>query len=200
MKEAASRALEASSFPTLLGVEGAAARTYFGEFASMIRPEARLDGGFDFSTRNRRPPTDPVNCLLSFGYGQLVKDLTTTTFMVGFDPYQGFYHQPRYGRPALALDLAEEFRPLLVESTVITLINNGEVDSNDFITRAGGYSLTASGRKSFLRAYERRMDTEVTHPRFGYRISYRRVLEVQARLLGATLLDEISEYPAFMTR
>lgn len=200
LKNAADRALMADSFPTLLGIEGAAARSYFGEFSNMIREESRLDRGFDFDGRNRRPPTDPVNCLLSFGYGQLTKDLTITTFLVGFDPYLGFYHRPKYGRPALALDLAEEFRPLIVESTVITLINNGEIGPEDFIARAGGVSLTTSGRKTFLRAYERRLDAEVAHPRFGYRISYRRVLEVQARLLGATLLGEIPDYPPFTTR
>jgi CRISP-associated protein Cas1 len=141
-----------------------------------------------------------VNCLLSYGYSLLAKDLTVTTFAVGLDPYQGFYHQARYGRPALALDLAEEFRPLIVESTVLTLINNGEVGPNDFIVRAGGVTLTAEGRKAFLRAYERRLDSEVTHPVFKYRITYRRVLEVQARLLGAVLLGEIDDYVPFQTR
>lgn len=201
LKFAARQALAADSVGSLLGIEGAAARTYFGSFASMIRPDLRLPGQpFDFEHRNRRPPLDAVNCLLSFGYGQLVKELTTTTFAVGFDPYQGFYHRPRYGRPALALDLAEEFRPLVVESTVLTLINNGEVGAGDFQVRAMGVSLTAAGRKAFLQAFERRMDSEVTHPIFGYRISYRRVLEVQARLLGAVLLDEIPEYVPFVTR
>ena len=129
-----------------------------------------------------------------------MKDLTTTTFAIGFDPYLGFYHRPRYGRPALALDLAEEFRPLIVESTVLTLINNGEIAPSDFVVRAAGVSLTPAGGKTVLGAYERRMDSEVTHPTFGYRISYRRVLEVQARLLAAVLLGEIPEYPAFRTR
>lgn len=201
LKSAAGEALQASSVASLLGIEGAAARTYFGEFASMVREDLRLPGGpFSFEHRNRRPPTDAVNCLLSFGYGQLTKELTTTTFAIGFDPYQGFYHRPKYGRPALALDLAEEFRPLIVESTVLTLINNGEIGEHDFLVRAGGVSLTADGRRAFLRAFDRRMETEVTHPRFGYRITYRRVLDVQARLLGAVLLGEIPEYVPFVTR
>jgi len=201
LKTASTSALAADSVATLLGVEGAAARTYFSSFAGMIRPELRLPGaGFDFEHRNRRPPLDAVNCLLSYGYGLLVKDLTATTFAIGFDPYIGFYHRPKYGRPALALDLAEEFRPLIVESTVLTLINNGEVGEADFTVRAAGVSLTQSGRKAFLQAYERRMGTEVTHPTFGYRITYRRVIEVQARLLGAVLLDEIPHYTAFQTR
>lgn len=201
LKAATSQAMVAPSVATLLGVEGAAARTYFGAFTSMLRPELTLPGApFEFEHRNRRPPLDAVNCLLSYGYGQLVKELTTITFAIGFDPYMGFYHRPRYGRPALALDLSEEFRPLIVESTVLTLINNGEVGAGDFLVRAGGVGLTASGRKTFLQAFERRMNSEVTHPVFGYRITYRRVLEVQARLLGAVLLGEIPEYAAFETR
>lgn len=201
LKAAAASALEAENVASLLGIEGAAARSYFSGFSSMLRPELSLPGGpFTFEGRNRRPPLDSINCLLSYGYGQLVKDQTTTTFAIGFDPYMGFYHRPRYGRPALALDLAEEFRPLIVESTVLTLVNNGEIDSSSFTVRAAGVGLTATGRKAFLQAYERRMNSEVTHPTFGYRISYRRVLEVQARLLGAVLLGEIPHYEAFRTR
>jgi CRISPR-associated protein Cas1 len=201
LKRASDQALEAETLSTLLGIEGAAARTYFGEFPGMLRAEHRLPGSaFSFENRNRRPPRDAVNCLLSYGYGLLVKDLTATVFAVGFDPYVGFYHRPRYGRPALALDLAEEFRPLIVESVVITLINNGEVGEHDFVVRAGGVTLTQGGRKAFLQAYERRLDTEVIHPIFKYRVTYRRILETQARLLGAVLLGEIPEYTAIRTR
>lgn len=121
-------------------------------------------------------------------------------FAVGLDPYQGFYHRPRFGRPALALDLAEEFRPLVAESVVINLINNGEVGAGDFLVRAGGVALTAAGRKAVLAAYERRLATTIRHPTFGYKITYRRVLEVQVRLLGALLLGEVPEYVAFTTR
>lgn len=201
LKRLAEDATEAPTVETLLGIEGAAARLYFGAFTAMLKPDARLPGSvFDFSHRNRRPPKDAINCLLSYGYSMLTKELTVTAFAVGFDPYIGFYHRPRYGRPALALDLAEEFRPLLVDSTVLTLVNNGEMASKDFVVRAGGVSLTGDGRRTVTRAFERRLDAEVTHPRFGYRITYRRVLEVQARLLGATLLGEIPEYPPFVTR
>lgn len=201
LKEAMDTALAAGSVSTLLGIEGAAARTYFSAFSTMLRPEHQLPGSpFSFEHRNRRPPLDAVNCLLSYGYGLLVKDMTVTTFAIGFDPYVGFYHRPRYGRPALALDLAEEFRPLIVESTVLTLVNNGEISASDFIVRAGGVTLTQEGRKRYLRAYDRRLMSEVTHPVFGYRISYRRVLEVQARLLGAALLGEVPDYTAFQTR
>ncbi len=201
LKQLAVRASEVESIESLLGVEGAAARLYFGAFSSMLREDRSLPGmAFDFNGRNRRPPLDPVNCLLSYLYSLLAKDCTTTVLSVGFDPYVGFLHQPRYGRPALALDLAEEFRPLVAESVAISLINNGEVKASDFVIRAMGVTLTQSGRKAVLGAYERRLDHEVTHPTFGYRVSYRRVIEVQARLLGAHLLGEVPDYVAFATR
>ncbi|HVC32581.1 MAG TPA: CRISPR-associated endonuclease Cas1 [Chloroflexota bacterium] len=195
----ARRAEQAESLQSLLGIEGAAARSYFGEFAGMLKT-AKGAFPFDFGGRNRRPPRDPVNAVLSFLYAFLVKDLTLATFAVGFDPFLGFYHQPRYGRPALALDLVEEFRPLVADSVAITLINNGEVRERDFIHRAGAVSLTTEGRRAVIAAYERRMETSVTHPVFGYQISYRRVLEVQARLLARSLGGEIPAYPAFRTR
>jgi CRISPR-associated protein Cas1 len=197
----ADQALEAESVASLLGIEGTAARLYFGAFPSMIRPDRGLPGGpFSFEGRNRRPPKDPVNCLLGYVYGLLTKELTTTTFAVGFDPYLGFYHRPRFGRPALALDLAEELRPLVAESVVINLINNGEIAPSDFLVRAGGVGLTQSGRRAVLAAYERRMAAQLTHPVFGYKVSYRRLLEVQARLLGAHLLGEVPEYVPVTTR
>lgn len=191
----------APSAAALLGVEGAAARTYFERFPVMLREEHRLPGApFAWEGRNRRPPLDAVNCLLSYAYSLLVKDLTVVSLAVGLDPYLGFYHRPRFGRPALALDLAEEFRPLIAESMVLGVINNREVAPHDFVVRAGGVALTKDGRKTVLAAYERRMEVEVRHPIFGYRVSYRRLLDVQVRLLAAHLLGEIPEYTAFRTR
>ena len=135
----AERALSAPSLATLLGIEGAAARTYFSEFRGMIKNES-LD--FDFHGRNRRPPKDPVNAVLSFLYAMLIKQATITALTVGFDPYLGFYHQPRYGRPALGLDLVEEFRPLIADSVCLGLINNGELGPVHFITRGAATALT----------------------------------------------------------
>ncbi|MBI2190454.1 MAG: CRISPR-associated endonuclease Cas1 [Planctomycetes bacterium] len=155
---------------------------------------------FNFEGRNRRPPLDPVNAMLSYAYSLLAKDCMITAMSVGFDPYLGFYHQPRYGRPALALDLMEEFRPIIGDSVVLWVINNGVLKPSDFIRRGPSCAMTPEARKKFIEAYEARMDALVTHPVFGYRISYRRVLQVQARLLGRLLLGEISEYPAFRTR
>jgi CRISP-associated protein Cas1 len=191
----------APNLPSLLGVEGTAARLYFEAFATMLRPpDATHRWAFDFDGRNRRPPRDPVNALLSFGYSQLARDVVVTLMAVGFDPYMGFYHQPRYGRPALALDVMEEFRPLVVDSVVLSAVNTGVLDAGDFIVRGGAVALTKAGRAAFLRAYERRMDELVSHPVFGYRISYRRVLEVQVRLLARYLVGEIPDFPPFATR
>ncbi len=195
------KARTADNLPTLLGFEGTAARLYFGAFSSMLRDDISLPGqAFSFDGRNRRPPLDPVNCMLSFAYSLLVKDLTALVYAVGFDPYMGFYHQPRFGRPALALDLAEEFRPLIADSLVINVVNNAEVRPSHFVVRARGVALTADGRKVMLQGYERRMDVQVRHPTFGYRVSYRRVLDVQARVLAAHVLGEVPDYIPFETR
>ena len=190
---------EAGSLQELLGIEGTAARRYFSEFAGMLKADQGVTR-FDFEGRNRRPPRDPVNAMLSLAYSMLAREWTVTLQAVGFDPYLGFYHQPRYGRPALALDLMEEFRPLIADSVVLTAINNGEVRPADFIDRMGAVTMIPEGRRRFITTYERRMGQEITHPVFGYQISYRRVLEVQARLLGRYLLGEIPEYPEFATR
>lgn len=186
----------ASSAESLLGFEGTAARLYFSGFAKLIK------GGdaFAFEDRNRRPPRDPINALLSFLYSMLAKEWTVTLSSVGFDPMLGFYHKPRYGRPALALDMAEEFRPLIAESTALTLVNTGELSEGHFVKRAGGCALNETGRKITIGAFERRLDTLITHPIFGYKISYRRTFEVQARLLARSLTGEIASYPNFLTR
>ena len=191
------RAASADSLQTLLGIEGAAARVYFANLGGMLKSE---NSPFDFRTRNRRPPRDPVNAVLSFLYSILIRQTLVSSLAVGFDPYMGFYHQPRYGRPALALDLAEEFRPIVADSTALMLFNNAELKEVNFIRRSGAVSLTQAGRKTAIRSFERRMDTLITHPLFNYSISYRRVLEVQARLLGRYLQGEIKKYPAFTTR
>jgi len=138
--------------------------------------------------------------MLSFAYTMLARTWTMTLAAVGFDAFRGFYHQPRYGRPALALDMMEPFRPLLADSVVMQVINNGEVHPDDFVSAAGAVNLDASGRKRFIAAFERRLDHEITHPLFGYRLSYRRLLELQARLFARFLLGEIDDYPHFLTR
>lgn len=198
LEQLAKKAEGASALASLLGLEGTAARSYFSAFSGMLKGGASED--FDLDGRNRRPPRDPVNALLSLAYSLLTKELAHTIASAGLDPLLGFFHQPRFGRPALALDLMEEFRPIVADSTVISAINNGVVTSSDFLVHPTGVSLKAHGRRRFILAYERRMDQLVTHPVFGYRISYRRVLEVQARLFGRFLLGEIPAYPEFRTR
>ena len=201
LKRLAEQARNAAGFAELLGIEGTAARMYFGVFPSMITPDAgKIAAEFSLLGRNRRPPRDPLNALLSFCYSMLAKDLVAITLGVGFDPYLGVYHRSRYGRPALALDLAEEFRPLIADSVVLNLLNKGEITEADFIRRAGGVALTQSGRRTVLNAYERRLCTEVRHPIFGYRINYRRVMDVQERMLAAVIVGELPEYQPMVTR
>lgn len=200
LREDMDNAQSARSIESLLGIEGAAANRYFQNFAALLRTEDSANLQFDFMGRNRRPPKDPINALLSFAYSMLTREWTVALSAVGLDPYLGFYHQPRFGRPALALDMMEPFRPLLADSTVLTAVNNGEVRPTDFVRAAVSCNLNDSGRKRFIAAFERRMAQEVTHPIFRYRLSYRRLLEVQARLLIRFLSREIPEYPNFITR
>jgi CRISPR-associated protein Cas1 len=202
LRRAAEQALTAESLEELLGIEGNAARLYFGAFTGMVKSEEGSVEGmtFDFEKRSRRPPRDPINALLGLAYSILSKDLTIATTAAGFDPMIGFYHQPRFGRPALALDLMEPFRPLIADSVVLSAINTRRITIKDFVRSGNSVNLTPEGRKAFFLAYESRMDTLVTHPLFGYRLSYRRLLEVQARLLGKYLEGTIAEYPVFVTR
>ena len=196
LTELRQKAERATSAETLLGLEGMAAKTYFAGLFAVLNGRHE----FDVRDRNRRPPRDPVNAVLSFVYALLVKELTVVLQAVGFDPMLGFFHRPRYGRPSLALDVAEEYRPLIGDSVVLMAFNNGEVDHSSFLERAGAVSLTEAGRKSIIAAFERRLEQEVTHPVFGYRVSYRRILEVQARLLARTVTGELPEYIPFCTR
>jgi CRISP-associated protein Cas1 len=193
-------ALRAPSLDVLLGVEGNAAATYYRHFPRMLRSAEDPSMRFEFDKRNRRPPKDPVNAMLSFAYSMLTREWTVALSAVGLDPYRGFYHQPRFGRPALALDMMEPFRPIVADSAVLMAINNGEVQPGDFVHAAGGCNLTEGGRKKFIASFERRLGQEVTHPIFGYRISYRRIMEVQARLLIRYIAGEIPKLPSFLTR
>lgn len=186
---------------TLLGIEGAAAREYFRSFTDLFAARTAREGlSFDFERRSRRPPRDRVNAVLSFLYALLAKECVLAVRRVGFDPLLGFFHRPRFARPALGLDLMEEFRPLIAESVLLTLVNGMRLTPGDFVERAGAVSLTASGRRAVLSSFEHRMSTEVIHPTFHYRVVYRRALELQARLLAAALLGDVPEYRPFVTR
>lgn len=219
LRGAASDALAAGSLEELLGIKGAAAAAYFEQFGGMLKVGDADDDelsraesaeflrdpsagkmSFDFTGRHRRPPIDPVNALLSLAYSVLAKDCTIAALAVGFDPYVGFYHQPRFGRPALALDLMEEFRPLVAESVVLSAINNRIVTIDDFVRAGQAVNLTPAGRKKFFQTYEQRMSALLTHPVFDYKVSYRRALELQARILAKVLTGEIPEYVPLLTR
>lgn len=196
----------ASGLVQLLGLEGDAASVYFRAFARLLLPPSTASSDmealptFQFEARNRRPPTDPVNAMLSLAYAMLSRHLTVTLASVGLDPYRGFFHAPRYGRPALALDLMEPFRPIIADSVVLSAINTAEIKPNDFIVASTGTALTSAGRRRFVEAFERRLSQETTHPIFGYQVSMRRLLTVQARLLARFLLGELDSYPHYLPR
>ncbi len=189
---------DAAAPESLFGLEGQGASLYFGEFNRFLKPVPGR--GFDFTCRNRRPPRDPVNALLSFAYALLTRDCFSAVCTVGFDPYKGFFHVNRHGKPSLALDLLEEFRPVIADSVVLTLLNNEMLGRSDFMTWKDGCQLTDSGRKAFFTAYEQRKATVVTHPVYGYRMSYSRMLEVQARMLAAYVRGSVPAYAGFTVR
>ncbi len=189
----------AESRETILGLEGSIAASYFAEFGAMLG-SGELGTTWEFSTRNRRPPRDPVNALLSFGYALLSKECTVALLAEGLDPWWGLFHQPRHGRPALALDLMEEFRPLVVDSAVVTAINTRMVAESDFVRSQASCAMKPAGRKAFIRAYEARLDQLITHPIFQYRCSWRTVIRVQARLLSRWLRGDVPAYAGITTR
>lgn len=181
---------------SLQGLEGAGTAQYFGVFGRLLRPEAQLT----FETRNRRPPRDPVNALLSFGYTLLLNQCAAALQTVGLDPYIGYLHASQYSKPALALDLMEEFRAIVVDSVILTMVNNRMLAPEDFVEELGSYRLKEGARRTFLIKFEERLNTESEHPTFGYKATYRRSIELQARLLGKYLAGELSAYPPYRVR
>lgn len=196
LKLSLEQAKEAQGLGELLGIEGNGSAAYFAAFGEMIKPGL----GFDFERRSRRPPADPINSLLSFAYTLISSDMISVLHLVGLDPYVGFYHQPKYGRPCLALDLIEEFRPIIADSVVISLVNNESIRQEDFEELAGGWFLKEKARQKFYTAYERRKDDRITHPVFKYALNYRRAFELQARILAKYLLGEIEAYYPLIVR
>jgi len=181
---------------SLLGCEGAGSAAYFSAFGTLIK----CNWSHGFSKRVRRPPTDPVNALLSYGYVILTSQVASIVAGVGFDPYIGFLHASRYGKPALALDLMEEFRPTIVDSVVLSLLNNRQLVQSDFIQELNSYRMTEATKRLFLQKFEDRMQEVITHPVFAYKVTYRRCIELQARLLGKYLTGEVAEYIPFTVR
>ncbi len=182
---------------SLRGLEGAGSAAYFGAFNHLIRVD-----GFSFKARRRRPPTDPVNALLSFGYSLLRHDIQSAVNIVGFDPYLGYLHFQHYGRPGLALDLMEEFRPLIVDTMVLSAINLRQITPADFTTEplSNAVLLSKEGRKEFLRLYAQKKQDKITHPVLGKKYTYQETFEIQARLMGKYLMGEIEKYPPLVLR
>ncbi len=179
---------------SLQGLEGAGSAAYFGVFARLLNDD------WGFSRRQRRPPRDPVNALLSFGYVLLANQVASAVSIVGLDPYVGFLHSSQFGKPALALDVMEVFRPIIVDSVVLTLLNNGILTRKDVQEELGAWRLTERGRKTFLTKFEERLDTEIRHPTFGYKATYRRCLELEVRLVAKWLSGELVRYRPFAVR
>ncbi|MGA1134010.1 MAG: type I-D CRISPR-associated endonuclease Cas1d [Prochlorotrichaceae cyanobacterium] len=187
----------ATNINTLRGLEGAGSATYFGLFGQLIRnPE------FQFTVRTRRPPTDPVNALLSLGYTLLLNDVKSALNIVGFDPYLGYLHVQHYGRPALALDLMEEFRPIVVDAFVLAAINRKAITREHFTQEpvSNAVSLTKEGWQVFLRLYEQKKQSEFKHPVLNRKCSYQRSFEIQGRLLAKYLMQETEQYPPLVLK
>lgn len=194
-------AAKASTVDQLRGHEGNAAAIYFAHFAGMFKEGVKeIAARFDANGRQRRPPPDPINSIISFGYSMLTNECVAALRLASLEPTIGSLHATRPGRPALALDLMEPFRPLIADSVAISAINRGELTEGHFINSASGCALTGPGRKAFFSAYGRRMDTEVTHPVFEYRLSYRRMLMLHARLIAAWLMGEVPTLAFLTTR
>jgi CRISP-associated protein Cas1 len=186
-----------TNIDSLRGLEGAGSAAYFGCFNQLIQ-----GSDFQFEARRRRPPTDPINAMLSLGYALLRHDVQGAVNIVGFDPYLGYLHVERYGKPSLALDLMEEFRPLVVDAMVLTAVNRRFIKAADFISEplSNAVSLTPDALKVFLRLYQEKKQTKFTHPVLKKKCTYQEAFELQARLLAKYLMGAIEQYPPLIVR
>lgn len=194
----AKNAAQADSVDSVRGHEGQAAAIYFGHFSGMFKGPLSVE--FDANGRKRRPPPDPINSCLSLAYSMLTHECVAALRLARLEPSIGGFHVSRPGRPALALDLMEPFRPLIADSVAITCFNRGELTEGHFLRTTAGCSLTDAGRRSFFNALGRRMDTEVTHPVFEYRLSYRRMIVLHARMIAAWLTGDVPTLAFLTTR
>ena len=189
---------ESLDLDTVRGIEGDASRAYFGVFDELI---TNADDSFRFSGRNRRPPTDNVNCLLSFLYTLLTHDLRSAIESVGLDPQVGFLHRDRPGRPSLALDLMEEFRSPIADRTALALINRKQLRDADFVRAdGGGVSLKDDARKTVLSTYQERKQTPVIHPFLGEKVPTGLLFQLQARILARCLRGDLDGYPPYVLK
>jgi CRISPR-associated protein Cas1 len=192
LKWLARQAALAPNLDTLRGYEGTASALYFAFYQQFLK------NGLGFARRVKRPPTDPVNVLLSLGYTLLFNNVYAMVNLVGFDPYQGFYHADHFGHPALASDLMEEFRSVIVDSAVLWIMNKGLITWADFADQEEGLRLKPEGLKKFLKHYEDRLQTRIFHPAVNGRVTYLQAIEQQARLLARVLRQEEREYRSFV--
>lgn len=217
MDEMLRQVMNARDLEQLRGMEGQAAREYFGLMRRLLRPPAE-GGSWNFERRAYYPPTDPVNALLSFTYSLVLRDMTTACELIGLDPYLGFFHAIDYGRPSMALDLMEEFRPIVADSIVLEAVNRpfvslvdfeevdlsereSERDEND-APRAGAHAvyLNESGREKMIALYENRVNDEGMFHYQDQQVSYRYVYQFQAQAMARLILGEANEYVPFTVR
>lgn len=197
LAELARRTEDADSLEVLLGLEGAASAAYFGVFGRL------MPAAWSFHRRTRRPPTDPVNVLLSLGYTIVTRMSESAVLSAGLDPYLGLLHQPVYGRPSLALDIVEEFRAPIVDAAVLRCLNEGMIAPGDFThdgTPERPVVLSDGGAKAFIRALETKLDTMVSAPHSGDRVSYRRMVERQAQAMARCFREGVPDYTPFRLR
>lgn len=182
----------------LRGIEGLAAKAYFGVFGDFVLNDRDV---FCFEDRNRRPPLDPVNAMLSFGYAMLANECASALVSFGLDPYAGFLHRDRPGRKSLALDLMEEFRPIMVDRFVLTVINNRQLDGKDFDHMDGGaVMLNDEGRRKFLKLWHDGKEETVRHPYLDEKVEWGMLPFVQAQLLARYLRGDMDGYPPVLWR
>lgn len=196
LKRHKQKALIASDKAELLGQEGAASNCYFSVMSNLILQQKDY---FTFTGRNRRPPKDAVNALLSFAYTLIANDITAALESVGLDPYVGFFHTLRPGRTSLSLDMTEEFRAYLGDRFVISLINKRQITPNDFITQGDeSIVLSDNGRKTFISAWQSRKKETITHPYLNEKIEIGLLPHIQATMLARYLRNDIDDYPVFL--
>lgn len=198
LRALADKASSAATVAELLGQEGRAARVYFEAFPAMLSDAQWVRDSWP--GRHGRGAVDPLNVALNYAYGLLLSEVVRAVHACGLDPHLGFVHSSTRNKPALALDLMEQFRPLLADSTVVAAINNGELTSNSFHQGLGDHRLTDDGRRAITAAHERRVSQEFKHPVFGYKVSWRRAIEVQARMLLGYLDGSQERYVGVRTR
>lgn len=187
---------ECQEIDSIRGYEGNAARTYWETYATLFKDKEK----WEMVGRNRRPPKDEINAMLSYGYSLLLRDFITAIMECGMDYRYGFYHVIVPGRPALALDLMDPYRPIIVDSVVLRMINEGIAQKSDFARVDDGIYMTTEIKKKLIYMYEKRMDEMITHPQFGYSLSYRRMIHLEAKLLGKCIMGELDEYKPLTTR